>query len=190
MLRAARAKASDPPGRLTLAQGDAAALPFGDAAFDVGIVVHLFHLLPDWRGALVELCRVVRPGGSFLYGSEQPDETSGRDEFAARWRAVLAQHGLAPRDHRATDDGVAAALQARGGDIATTVVGTWTRAASVRQILERYASRDYSSSWSIPAPVFRQANAALVDWAAEQYLDREAVIESGARFVLLIARRD
>lgn len=188
MLSAARTKAIDTAGRLTLVRSDATALPFGADAFDVGLVVHVFHLLPDWRGALDELVRVIRPGGYFVYGSEQSEDTIGRDEFAARWRTALAPHDLAPRNHRSTDEDVAAALQAHGRAMTTEVVGTWTRSATVRQVLDRYASRDYSSSWSIPEPIFREANATLATWAATRYPDPGTLIENGARFTLLLAR--
>ena len=90
MLAAAQHKARGGPGRLDLVRGDALALPFAPATFDVGLVVHLFHLLPDWRGALDELFRVIRPGGFFLYGAEQPDEAAEPDHFAERWRAALS----------------------------------------------------------------------------------------------------
>ena len=51
---------------LLLVQADAAALPFGDAAFDQVTCLGMFHSLPGRAardGALAELLRVLRPGG-------------------------------------------------------------------------------------------------------------------------------
>jgi ubiquinone/menaquinone biosynthesis C-methylase UbiE len=44
-------------------QGDAAALPFGDDAFDVATCQSAIFFFPDPTGALSEMRRVTRPGG-------------------------------------------------------------------------------------------------------------------------------
>ncbi len=48
-----------------LLRGDATALPFGDASFDVVTACYLLHVLPTAprRAAITEIARVVRPGG-------------------------------------------------------------------------------------------------------------------------------
>ncbi|NDJ62648.1 MAG: class I SAM-dependent methyltransferase [Chloroflexi bacterium] len=51
-----------------LTQGDATRLPFAANTFDAIIVVHVFHLIPQWQAALDEAGRVLRPGGVMLYG--------------------------------------------------------------------------------------------------------------------------
>lgn len=61
MLAAARAKAPD----ARLVEGDATALPFAEAEFDLAIAVTLFCFLDgaERRAAARELVHVVRPGG-------------------------------------------------------------------------------------------------------------------------------
>jgi len=44
--------------------GDALALPYPDGAFDVVIASEILEHVPDDRGAIAELVRVLRPGGS------------------------------------------------------------------------------------------------------------------------------
>ncbi len=44
-------------------RGDATALPFDDATFDVVITSEVLEHIPDDTGALAELTRVLRPGG-------------------------------------------------------------------------------------------------------------------------------
>jgi len=44
--------------------GDALALPFPDAAFDRVIAAEVLEHIPDDRGAMAELARVLRPGGT------------------------------------------------------------------------------------------------------------------------------
>ncbi len=45
-------------------QGDALALPFADAEFDRVVAAEILEHIPDDIGALTELVRVVRPGGT------------------------------------------------------------------------------------------------------------------------------
>lgn len=50
--------------RVGAVQGDALALPFGDATFDRVIASEVLEHIPDDRQAMAELTRVLRPGGS------------------------------------------------------------------------------------------------------------------------------
>jgi SAM-dependent methyltransferase len=50
--------------RATVVQGDALALPFADASFDRVICSEVLEHIPDDLGAMRELTRVLRPGGT------------------------------------------------------------------------------------------------------------------------------
>jgi ubiquinone/menaquinone biosynthesis C-methylase UbiE len=63
VLRKKLAAMPEGPGRLKLALADAMALPFADASFDVIIMIHLLHLVSDWRQTLRECRRVLCDGG-------------------------------------------------------------------------------------------------------------------------------
>lgn len=71
MIERARRRLARYGGRVTLAQGSATdletALGAGagvyDAVFDFGII----HHIPNWRDALGEVARVLRPGGRFFF---------------------------------------------------------------------------------------------------------------------------
>jgi ubiquinone/menaquinone biosynthesis C-methylase UbiE len=45
---------------------DATNLPFGDASFDAVLAVDFFHLVSEWRRAVDEAVRVLRPGGRIV----------------------------------------------------------------------------------------------------------------------------
>jgi SAM-dependent methyltransferase len=60
---------------LPVCQGDALALPFGSATFDHIISIGVLHHTPDWRRALAEAARVLRPDGRLvimMYASGTP----------------------------------------------------------------------------------------------------------------------
>jgi ubiquinone/menaquinone biosynthesis C-methylase UbiE len=57
----AKRRNSDP--RISIQQGDATALPFGDARFDRAMALLVLHFVPEAAKAISEMRRVVRPGG-------------------------------------------------------------------------------------------------------------------------------
>ncbi|MFI5627566.1 class I SAM-dependent methyltransferase [Nocardioides sp. NPDC051685] len=122
MVAKARRRLADRSGRVRLEVGDATDLKsaFGaedntyDAAFDFAIV----HHIPDWRSAVAEIARVLKPGGVFVFDEvtahalarptyrvlfDHPEH----DRFTAdEFLAELPRHGLAVTDAftRISDD--------------------------------------------------------------------------------------
>jgi SAM-dependent methyltransferase len=68
MLRAARDRLGSNSG-ISFVPGDAGALPFPDASFDVAVCVRVLHHLEDPGPAIKEIARVVRPGGIVIIES-------------------------------------------------------------------------------------------------------------------------
>lgn len=66
MLNIGRCKTNARYGGLALTRADAMALPFPAGAFDAVTCVEALELLPNPRYALLELVRVLRPGGQLL----------------------------------------------------------------------------------------------------------------------------
>lgn len=63
-LLAAMAAEGEASGPAVAVRGDALSLPFPDGAFDRIIAAEVLEHLPDDEGALAELVRVLRPGGT------------------------------------------------------------------------------------------------------------------------------
>ncbi|MCU0786447.1 MAG: bifunctional demethylmenaquinone methyltransferase/2-methoxy-6-polyprenyl-1,4-benzoquinol methylase UbiE [Verrucomicrobia bacterium] len=86
MLTVAKSKVQSPKSGVELAaprflHGDALAIPFPDASFDIVTVGYGLRNLSNWEAGLREMARVVKPGGRLLvldFG--KPDH--------ALWRAV------------------------------------------------------------------------------------------------------
>jgi ubiquinone/menaquinone biosynthesis C-methylase UbiE len=52
---------------LRLWVGDAERIAAPDASYDAVVELTILHHVPDWRRALGEIARVLRPGGVFLF---------------------------------------------------------------------------------------------------------------------------
>src|SRR3954447_4715272 len=77
------------PG-LQFVHGDAQALPFPDASFDVVVNVESSHCYGSMEAFVAEVHRVLRPGGAFVWA-----DLRGADDVATT-RAQLAWSGLVP----------------------------------------------------------------------------------------------
>jgi len=69
MLSRARIKAGNERLRIDFLRADALALPFPDASFDLVLSVSALCFMKDPQGAIVEMRRVLRPGGRVVIGS-------------------------------------------------------------------------------------------------------------------------
>ena len=89
MLERARAKlaAAGLEARVGLRQGEAGALPWPGASFDLVISLEALEFFPRPRRALAEMARVLKPGGALVV-SKYPD----------RWARALPFKGLTRRD--------------------------------------------------------------------------------------------
>ena len=63
----ARARLADLDGAGRLWVGDAERIDAPDGAYDAVVELTILHHVPDWRRALAEIRRVLRPGGLFLF---------------------------------------------------------------------------------------------------------------------------
>lgn len=50
-----------------LRQGDATQLPYADESFDCVFVIGVLHHIPRWRQVLLEISRVLAPGGTLCF---------------------------------------------------------------------------------------------------------------------------
>lgn len=95
-------------GQVTLAVGDACEIEQPSASLDTVVEFGVIHHVPDWRTAIGEIARVLRPGGLLLF-EDVPRHTLDtwlfrtctvhprEDRFeAAEFAAELSRQGLRP----------------------------------------------------------------------------------------------
>ena len=82
-------------------QGDASALPAGDAEFNAAVSVQVLEYVPDVDRPLGEIHRVLRPGGRVLIVDSDhdafvinADDTERQQRILAAWRAHAAHQAL------------------------------------------------------------------------------------------------
>jgi len=98
MLDLARAKLGRYGARITFMQRDAQSLPFDDASFDVVTCFEALEFMRDWRRAVHEMLRVLRPGGLLMLSNRiGPDawKLPGRSLRTAEFLAWLGEIGVA-----------------------------------------------------------------------------------------------
>ena len=67
MLKRARARAAETAGRVEVRQASAEELPFDDYSFDSVISTWNMCSVPDYKRALAEVRRVLKPGGEYRF---------------------------------------------------------------------------------------------------------------------------
>jgi SAM-dependent methyltransferase len=103
--RARRRLSKYPPDRLRLFVGDAAAIEAEDETYDAVFDFGIIHHVPDWRRAVSEVARVLRPGGRFFF-----EEVTSH--ALSRWSyKTFLEH---PREDRFSAEGFVAELERPG----------------------------------------------------------------------------
>jgi ubiquinone/menaquinone biosynthesis C-methylase UbiE len=91
--------------RVRLWVGDATHIDAPDAAYDAVFSFGIIHHVPDWRAAITEVARVLRPGGSFLF---EEVTRHALDRWSVR---TLFEH---PTENRFSGDEFIAACEEAG----------------------------------------------------------------------------
>lgn len=161
--------------RPRLTEGDATQLPFAAASFDAALSVHVFHLIANWRAALEEVRRVLRPGGVLLSGFDWRPSDSAGDRLKEKWQAIIRSRGVENQPGATDFSDVDAYLRASGATMEEHSVGAWSRTHTLAHHFETIEHRTWSSTWGVPDSFFPECLAELRAWAVSEYgsLDRE-----------------
>ncbi|NDJ54933.1 MAG: class I SAM-dependent methyltransferase, partial [Chloroflexi bacterium] len=173
---------------LHVAQADATRLPLPSDHFDAVLVVHVLHLIPNWREALDELRRVLKPGSALLMAGgggwyrdaniaplrEAFVEASGQDK--------LSQVGLSWEDQ---DDEFTQLGWQREGERHSF---HFTGMGSPARLIAMYENRVFSSCWPLSDAQVAAGVKAMRALAAERFDDLETEFEIASEFGVEIYR--
>lgn len=167
-----------------LVQGDAASLPIATGVADAVVAVHVFHLIANWRAALDEVRRVLRPGGALLTGYEGRPADSPGARLMTRWDEIVRAAGWLehhPPLHEFDD--IKTYLLATGAELTEQAVGEWTVTRTLSRQIETIEHRTWSTTWDVPDEFFPRCLAELRAWAAREFGGLDAAYEVPHRFI-------
>jgi SAM-dependent methyltransferase len=159
--------------KLRLVQSDVMSLPFSAGVFDAAILVHILHLVDDWRAVLNEVWRVLRPGGTVIIAHDdyqQNEQRSPPQQVWKVWAAILDELGVPPEQRRANavrnlDRRFADHLGSLGVPVEQVTLLTYTtQPITARISVDRYRGRVFSSCWSLPDKLHEEASRRLSAW--------------------------
>ncbi|HEY9880494.1 MAG TPA: class I SAM-dependent methyltransferase [Leptolyngbyaceae cyanobacterium] len=180
-------KLKDRSHRLTLLNADATALPFEPACFDVAIASHILHLIPDWRKAMAEIRRVLKPEGVFIYFHHPNRGVATYHEVDQKWEEILTRYAYQRNVKGAFTEEVLAHLTEQGAELETVTVAEVKHTRTLAEVLQAYCDRIYSSFWQIPDEIFNAALQDLLTWANDTFSSQEIQIESSYSLILTAA---
>jgi len=166
-----------------LAQADATRLPFPDHQFGAAVASHVFHLIPEWRDALAEVIRVVRPGGLFLSSRGGSDREGVLAAVRAEFRSRLGPGASHPGAAHGTNE-VEAALAGLGAHERRLPTVRATGTMTVGAVIDSLEAGEWSWAWGFPEGQRRQVGAQTREWARARFgpLDEPIAVESEVRW--------
>ncbi len=160
---------------ISLAVADATRLPFRTGSVEGAYLRHVLHLIPDWRTAVAEVIRVVRPGGRILVSIT--DYTGLYEEVQKRFLReagdLPAAVGLQPDDPGSLTAAMSK-LGARGHRL-PPVRGR--RALTLNQFLEHIDRGHYTWTWSATEAERRGASRRVRAWLDRRFGDLDRPVE-------------
>jgi SAM-dependent methyltransferase len=174
-----------------LLRADATRLPLAADTFGAVLAVHVLHLIPEWRVAVDEVLRVLRPGGALVAGLQGQSRAQWSDSFArsaAPWagalRDSLRRRGILRVPVGTRDPNLVAGYLA--GRTTARQLGPvpvrWTR--TLAEAIERIEKQTFSWAWDYPAEQMRAVADDIREWAARENvpLETEHAVESNLRW--------
>jgi ubiquinone/menaquinone biosynthesis C-methylase UbiE len=186
MLARFREKSGDAPN-LTLITSDVTELPLAAGSQDVVLVVHVFHLIPEWRKALDEARRVLAPSGYFVWGGNEmpPEHPGGR--IRRQWTSIVRELGGELRPRYGDWEHMQAVITESGGRTACYRATVWSRAFRPIDLLNALHERTFSAGWEVSQEVLDEAHERLSRWTREEFGDLETPLEAQEEFMVFVS---
>ncbi len=156
-------------------QGDAMRIPLQPNAFDIAIITHVFHLIPDWQAALLEISRLLKPSGLLLYSWTTHENT----HFLDTWRRVLKKRtGIGYENFSSSQF-----LDEAGWQIAGEVQHvTYYADRTPQDYIDSLVNRIWSSTWSMSGDEIAQGIAQLRSSASDCNLPLNETLRQEVNF--------
>ena len=155
--------------------GDATRLPFADDRFDGVVMRHLLHLVHEWRQALDEVGRVLRPDGRFAVSIS--DYTglyhTLQERFLHEAGGLPIAVGLRPDDPATLER----EMSSRGATMTAPLIVRGQRTLTIDAFLHNMERGVYTWTWAADHRSRRRAVAQVRRWARAELGDLRRPVE-------------
>jgi ubiquinone/menaquinone biosynthesis C-methylase UbiE len=170
-------------------KGDIARMPFDDETFDAVFTSNVLHLVDEWKLALADIKRILKPNGLLIQGRDWLDPTSFFAKMRTELRKTIAHLDPTMIPTAAAGPQLFQHITMLGGLNLPDVVGaTWIEYTSPAQILERMQKRKHNETWQLEEKLFQEVMAHITDWTHKNFPDLTAEEPIEWKFLLYITR--
>jgi ubiquinone/menaquinone biosynthesis C-methylase UbiE len=158
-----------------LLRADATRQPLAARSFGAVLAVHVLHLIQDWRVAVDEALRVLRPGGVLIAGLQGRDRalSSSGAPWAGALRESLRRRGLV-RVRVGTRDPALVASYLSGRATARRLDPVPVRRTrSLAEAIARIEQQTFSWTWQYTPDQMRAVAEDIRAWAAREAMPLE-----------------
>lgn len=174
--RAAGHQSQRAPNRVALLLADGTKLPFRSGTFDVVYWAHVLHLIPEWRRALDEALRCLRPGGVLVgMGTGRGREIP---RMFRQYQRIARAHGYSrPRLGARRRETVFRFPARRGCAIQTvSIEWRWETHVPVQEALDDIQARSYAAVRFTPARVHSKIMVELRRWCRVRWVGKNPTV--------------
>lgn len=176
--------------QIALTEGNALYLPYPNDTFDLAYAVHVYHLVANWREAMADARRVIKPGGSFVVSFHRRDDDSPNVRLRDEMRRLAREYGVDTRRPGAqSEDETLGEIQNMYGNARVVLVAAQREPEVPSEILTDLDKQIFSETWAIPREVMDRVTPRLREWAAQEYGDLAQPIEALNETRWLIAEK-
>ena len=182
-----KVKTRKPSLAVSFVQKDITALPFPDATFNLAVAVHIFHLIPEWKKAVSEVLRILKPDAPLILMFTSSGTES--QTIKERYREIAAEYGCSTRPV-----GVNAVTDLPGylsglGRCIEQIRGCWTWRQRVRidKNIADLKARYYSSSKLVPDDAHEKILDKIELELTQKYGSLAIEVEEPAQIDLILA---
>lgn len=186
MLRALTRRAG---GAVPVACADITSLPVRSEVVDAVLITNVLHLVREWRVAIAESARLLRPGGVLFVGLGNTGRSVVAGEISAHFRSIVGGAGASSDVGVQAGEDFEAALHVAGFVVEEAVVVGETVTRTVRDAIERLQHNVFTWAPDVRQEEFDAAAAATAEWATERYGYTDAEYEVEAELALHVARK-
>lgn len=149
---------------------DVALLPFRDAQFDVASASLVMHYVADWRQPLVEVSRVLKPGGRFVFSCLHPIESALTQEIQVDTRSALLGRVISNESGKRSNRGNYLAPKEKGIYARSGTIGDTFEVVQYHRTFSNMLSAILASGFTIESFIEPEPNPAMQETHPDYFI--------------------